>query len=376
MSDASDAVMSSRATAAIRAEAAEWLVRLAAPDVMHADHVAFVAWLRRSPVHMKEYLHAEATWSAMSDAAHLDTSDVQALLREVAPNVVPLPYAARASEVGESAQPEPQVAKEAVTSRSRISRARVASLAAAVAAMGVGLFLFGPELIERLRTETYTTGIGEQRRIMLPDGSAIELNTRSEVDVLYSDAARDVMLRRGEALFSVSKDAARPFRVHSDTAVVRAVGTQFNVYRRADETIVTVLEGRVAIERSAGETEASSISNVALEQVSVELTAGDVAQIPVQPDAQVVAAKASTERAVAWRQRRLIFDDAPLAEVVAEFNRYNAQQIVIENPTIAGERISGVFDADSPEALVRFITRGSEVCYRTIANRGSLGYCQ
>src|SRR5262249_33751548 len=93
----------------------------------------------------------------------------------------------------------------------------------------------------------YTTGIGEQHRITLADGSIVELNAQSKIRVRYKDRRRDVELLDGQALFQVAHDTTRPFIVHTDSTNIRAVGTQFDVYRKSTGTVVTVLEGTVAV---------------------------------------------------------------------------------------------------------------------------------
>jgi transmembrane sensor len=175
------------------------------------------------------------------------------------------------------------------------------------------------------------------------------------------ETGRYVELSRGEALFSVAKDTERPFVVDSEVALVRALGTQFNVYRQAEQTLVTVIEGRVAVENknTARRIPEASGSIAMIELPPMELAAGDQAEIVAQAPIRKVTA--NTERAVAWRERRLIFENQPLSEVVAEFNRYNRRQLVIEHPELAKERISAVFDADQPEALVRFLTQNTSI---------------
>ncbi|MEJ1960797.1 MAG: FecR domain-containing protein [Gammaproteobacteria bacterium] len=93
----------------------------------------------------------------------------------------------------------------------------------------------------------YSTAVGEQRVIELQDGSTVRLNTQSRIAVRLSEHTRDIRLISGEAIFKVHHDTARPFRVHTLGAFIQAVGTEFNVYRRADRTKVAVLEGRVQI---------------------------------------------------------------------------------------------------------------------------------
>src|SRR5262249_15873572 len=94
---------------------------------------------------------------------------------------------------------------------------------------------------------TYVTDVGEQRSFMLEDGSSVELNSRSRLKVHFTGCERSIELQAGQALFRVANDRTRPFVVNSGNASVRAVGTQFDVYRKKSGTVVTVLEGIVAI---------------------------------------------------------------------------------------------------------------------------------
>jgi transmembrane sensor len=164
---------------------------------------------------------------------------------------------------------------------------------------------------------TYSTATGEQRTLKLEDGSIIYLNTRSSVRVSYSSNARDINLQTGEALFSVAHDPARPFRVFAGDIVVRAVGTQFNVLRRPDETRVALVEGKVRVSTSP-ETLAGTSADA---PGSIQLSAGE--QATVLSDGKVHTHVADPESSTAWRQRRLVFRDTELSEIAAEFNRYN-----------------------------------------------------
>src|SRR5205807_1325966 len=98
------------------------------------------------------------------------------------------------------------------------------------------------------RPQVYATAIGEQRSVVLKDGSMIQLNSRSRVEVRYTDHDRKIALKEGQALFTVARDTQRPFLVSAGDTAVRAVGTQFDVNRLETEIVVTVLEGKVAVE--------------------------------------------------------------------------------------------------------------------------------
>jgi transmembrane sensor len=189
----------------------------------------------------------------------------------------------------------------------------------------------------------YDAGIGEQRVIALEDGSQIELNASSRLRVRFTEGQRLVDLMAGQALFRVAKDSARPFIVRSGDASVRAVGTQFDVYRKPAGTIVTVLEGSVAVSPAR----AGGHSEVAI------LTAGQ--QIVMTPSMIPEPRPADIELATAWTQQRLAFSRASLVEVAAEFNRYNKRQLVIRDNVLETFQISGNFPSADPGPLIRFL---------------------
>jgi transmembrane sensor len=212
------------------------------------------------------------------------------------------------------------------------------------------------------RYPTYTTQIGERLSITLEDGSTIELNARSKVRIRFSKVERDVELIDGQALFEVAKDKARPFSVRSGETVVRAVGTEFDVYRKKNGTTVTVIEGRVAVltplAPSSDVPDADSIrvdSSVSLETQSppVFVTAGE--QVIVTNQVVRAPQRADVAVATAWTQRRLVFDDSALSDVIEDFNRYNTRQLVIEDPQLNNFHVSGVYSSTDPASLIRFL---------------------
>jgi transmembrane sensor len=234
-----------------------------------------------------------------------------------------------------------------------------------IVSLGVGAVIW----FEVLRAVTYTTAIGEQRSIQLEDGSTVELNSRSKVAVRYSEHERGIELLEGQALFHVAKNATRPFVVRSGDTRVRAVGTQFDVYRKATGTVVTVLEGRVAILTDHPIAGKDAIGAAGSSQyatappsfpraeggqgAAVELSAGE--QVVVTPKAARKTDHANIANATAWTEREIVFDSASLTEVAEEFNRYNQRQLVIEDPTLETFHISGVFSSTDPASLVRFL---------------------
>lgn len=335
---------------ALGEEAAEWLLRLdesspQPPDEYsheQARNRAFYEWIETSPEHLRAFLETVETHRRLRlvDARHVIR--VEALLRQRA-DVIPLhkePLRPAMSRAEESAAGNRRAPRRP-GSWARVSLRAVAA-AACLVALGSGGYWWW------LEQDVYATGIGEQRSTKLDDGSFIYLNTNSKVEVEFSAQARHVRLLRGEALFVVERDSSRPFTVSAGDAVVRAIGTQFNVRKHARGADVVVVEGAVQVTATDG------LAGFPAQK----LVAGEEAQVSggrIAPrNRQVVA------EALAWRQRRLIFHDARLAEVAAEFNRYNRTKIRIEGDAAKEILLSGIFDADRPQALMLYAAKSPE----------------
>ena len=341
-------------------EAALWFVRVQAPEFSGADREEFASWLAASAEHVLEYLSVAAVSSEIRESASgMDVDALVALARERGDqhNVVAI-HAAR-----------PVTGKGPRDATNRRGRRAVWTAAASVAIMGLAGIWFaltsGPLV--------HTTGVGEQAAFPLSDGSVVVLNTQSSIEVDYTETDRMVRLLTGEVLFEVREDADRPFRVLTDLAVIRAVGTVFNVRRRGEATNVTVIEGTVDVRlidaRDGSGSPALQSADVAVTLAGdaavpgglrdrdgmVRLDAGEQARVDEQSH-EVVVLDANTEDTTAWRERRLIFESQPLADVVAEFNLYGDRQIEIGDSELADRSISGSFDADDPESFALFLS--------------------
>lgn len=346
-------------------EASEWFVDFREGDIDATVRQAFNTWLRTSPEHIEAYLEVAAFWADVPLAVPKDGVDVDALIASTRAesNVVPLEVS-RAFE--EAARTDVSIP---VPDHGRRRHWRPALLVASVVGMLVagGVFAY-----LRVWAGTYTTGIGEQRSIALADGSRVDLNARSRIRVHFLENERDVDLIEGQALFRVAKDKARPFIVTSDGTEVRAVGTEFDVYRRATGTTVTVLEGRVSVVADAAKAidrlppaslRMSPLSGISAPPTNDASRRESGAAIFVSAGEQVTVTAAEVkapQRAdmvavTAWTQRQLIFQGAPLADVVEEFNRYNVKPLVIRDTELNAKRVSGVFSSTDPEPLLQFL---------------------
>jgi transmembrane sensor len=200
---------------------------------------------------------------------------------------------------------------------------------------------------------SYSTPVGGIASVPMSDGSKVTLNTDSKIRLDVTKTQRLVELEQGEAFFDVAKDPSRPFIVTAGSKRVVAVGTKFSVRREHNELQVFVTEGRVRVEDVA----APSSEHDAL----LTLSAGSLAR--GEDDALLVQQQTvpEIERHLSWRTGYLIFRDTPLADAVAEFNRYNSQQLVIDDPRVAEIRVSGKFRPTQYEAFGRLMQEGFSV---------------
>ena len=332
-------------------QAADWLVQLRSPDRSPNTESEFADWLRASPIHVREYLRAVEVWEGLAHEAVEDKSQEQLVRDANGAEVIVFPRDTRTASDVPLSLPSP------------VRMRRRAALAAALVAVAFAFGYFG---WQRFTPLDLTTAIGEQRSVVLPDHSIVELNTQSEIRLAFSATERRVELVRGEVFFDVSKDPARPFIVATDLATARAVGTRFSMYRTPTGTVVTVAEGRVLVRDvlAASDSFAESTDPAG----AVEVIPGTQAEARL--DRSVQLRQADVERSLAWRQRKLIFNGEPLWKVVAEFNRYNSPSLVIVDPRQRDQRISGVFGSNDPDSLIDFLVQVDHISVTRTDKRG------
>ena len=322
----------------IATEAARWQRELERGDAK--SRAEFADWIKASPRHVREFMFMEALDAA---AKNLDAS---------------IPIERNLGLTDDDRKVEllrsPTDVDEPHAPRWKTATLRLAT-AASVALVAIAVWLI-PANSDGW--DGYATDTGERRTFDLDDGSVLQLNTQSRIRVRYTPAGREVRLLAGEALFKVAHDPSRPFRVRTDDAVIRAVGTQFNVNRRTGGTTIAVVEGKVEVAPKIGmnshvETPSSQAPGESRDQL---LSAGEAARI--EENVVVRTARITVAEATAWRQRRLVFNEETLAGIAEEFNRYNrVPQLIIEGEAARARRYGGTFDADDPEALIAFISR-------------------
>jgi len=224
-------------------------------------------------------------------------------------------------------------------SRRRLMFGTLAAASAAVAAT-VGWRLFD-------NVELHRTGVGERRVVALADGSTVTLNTASTVEVAFGARERRLRLVRGEALFEVAHDPARPFLVDAGAARFRALGTAFNVRLRPDVVELTVTHGVVGVVAEDGG---------AATTVSAKIAAGGGAVVRSGAVAPTALDGQHLRQRTAWQEGVLEFDGESLAQVVGEFNRYRQQPIVIGDARLEALRIGGRFEVDEADKFLAALT--------------------
>jgi transmembrane sensor len=321
---------------AIAEQAAEWFIENRGGPLDHEASASFMAWLQTSPLHVEAYLRIAALAPDYGAAAKTVPTPLEALLaRAHADNVYPL----------DTAQPGP------LPAQNQRRRARTWSMAAAAVLVFVAITsIWVTRDGERFGLpRTFRSAHGELIVQSLPDGSVLHLNTDSEVTVRYGRGERLVSVDRGQALFEVVHQDPRRFRVQAGAAGVIAVGTQFDVYRQPDRVRVTVVEGTVAVYASASP---GPVSGGRLAPLTVRLHEGD--QVDVT-DRIGAPRHVDPHAAVAWLSRQIDFEEEPLGEVAAEFNRYGRIGFVIEDDTLRALPVSGVFDAYDADSFADFL---------------------
>jgi transmembrane sensor len=326
---------------ALITEAAQWLARSKTED--EQVRLEFFRWLTHSPEHMRAFLLAYRTDFELREYFRERSVDVTT---SPGNNVVELrPAESAAAQKRRWLPPWKWVA------------------AASIAAALLLAALATPVLQEtRLNPNVHATSADEQWTVELADGSSILLNADSRVRVSYHEL-RDVYLLDGQAVFSVARDATRPFRVHVDSSIVQAAGTKFDVQRRAQRFEVAVIEGAVQVTPGTGGAQAGRLAN------PTQVVAGQGVSVAANG---VTTAPAPIDVAQVSEWQRLDFRDTPLAEVAKKFAQRNAKpQLRIEGATLQARRVNGVFDEPedvlahlADDQTLAIVRNGKEVVIR------------
>jgi transmembrane sensor len=325
--------------AAIAQQAGEWFIANQAGSLTEADGAAFLAWLKASPIHVREYLGVARIVRHLPAAVGEPQVPLETFLAQ----------AAAGDDDSAVSLQRPAPAQKPPVMRRKSSRAW--PIAASLLALAAGVLWWAHDGERFGIPKTYRTAHGEQSVLRLPDGSVLRLDTDSEATVRYSGRERLIEVNRGQALFEVAHESRRRFRVAAGDAGVVAVGTEFDVYRKGAATEITVAAGEIAVFTREPPWLWSSASVPPQVQ---RVTAG----YQVRVDAGVMSAqpvRVDLDQTLGWLQHKIVFDHRPLGEVAAEFNRYRSIPVEIEDATLRVLPVSGMFDADDIESFVAFL---------------------
>jgi transmembrane sensor len=278
-------------------QAMEWLVKLNNPNLSDADIETFNQWLAESPMHQAAYIKAEQIWVTS-----------EKLVTNPSPkfNVRTWQYA----------------------------------LASLVIVLCIGLYQY--QLNSTTGYEFYTA-IGEQKTFDLVDGSKVTLNNQSKLTFSINNNSRKVQLESGEVLFHVTADVNRPFDIETHDGMIRVVGTTFSVNRYSESTLVTVVEGRVAL----GQKPLASDSFVASQVLNQS-------QQQTLPDAikGVEPKQVDVKTELSWREKRLVVRDEPLSAVVSYLEKSFPVKFNISSKELSDKRITAVLDLSNLEQVL------------------------
>jgi transmembrane sensor len=333
-------------------EASDWLLRLhntqPDPEDLYCDpekrNAAFLEWIRRSPKHVAMFLDNYEVYQRLGNIDPQSRLHIDALLGDRQQSDCAVRVASRRSHL-------PSV------------RAALTTLAFGLAALFALILRVHFAHTASTGPFHYTTRVGERKYIPLEDGSTIDLNTNSDIWVTFDPDERKVHLVQGEMLAHVRHEQARRFVVESDDLKVYDLGTQFDIYQHRFGARVSVIEGRVQVSCACGPAAAVSKPRGAPEGAvlsagarSVSLSGGERLDFTKTDKGGILQRRAQTpedlERAIAWKEGHLSFRGEPLSEVVQEFNRYNARQFVIADPSIARRPFAGFFPHPDPDRLI------------------------
>jgi transmembrane sensor len=315
--------------------AAEWFVRLHVAEASVEDTLAWQRWLNESPSHAEAFARIE---------------EVSQVLRSVPP-----PAAVTASRLASDRYDASIPLKD--WKEPKVTRFRWLPLALAAACAGVVVSVV---FWKTAPPDTFTTAVGENRVITLADGSRVSLSGDTRIVVVMSEKERTIELSKGEALFTVARDANRPFKVRAGDATVVAVGTAFDVQRDSDRAIVSVTEGRVLVEPAADFLPVAVLREFKPNLRTVRLDAGQqttAGSAGIAEPSQVEDPAAAT----AWQFGRLAFHLQPLRYVLEDVNRYASKPIVLEGATLGALVITGTVERENITGWVSSLERAFDL---------------
>ncbi len=307
-------------------EAEAWIVKLRSDQVSQQDKEAFSAWLNLSDSHVKAFDEAMEVWDSLSVLAHVPEST----------------FIDDQPKAGDTETNTLSPLKHRWSSLKYWNTALASAAVCAFCVVALNWLYPSQEPI----TQYYSTAAGEVLNVELEDGSIVELNTQTALEVTFTEKQRSLTLTTGEAYFSVASDRERPFVVDFGNGTATAVGTAFNIYTSASETSVTVTEGIVDVKEPVELAIPNPQGTRVVESQQVKI--GRRGLGPVK--------NIDTSRSVAWRDNTIIFRDTPLPSAIVELNRYLDSPVNVEHSGLPELNVSGTFSLESPVETLDAIT--------------------
>lgn len=317
-------------------QAAQWVSKLDVSEPDQETVAAFKQWYAQSPEHSAIFDKHMAMWN-----------DMNVLTGMLPPKRAPAP-----------------------SSRGRLLQRRwQPALAFCTLLFVVGL------LFVVQSPEHYATAVGERKTVQLDDGTRVLLNTNTRLDVDYSNNHRRVVLHQGEAHFDIAHNPERPFEVYAGEGLVRALGTAFNVYLKADDVEVVVTEGSVAIlpTKAALTQLPSSPPKASSQHKPPELAARVLAGTVVTYDRHTAEhvmqeALGEDDSKLSWHEGMLVFRNEPLARVIEEVNRYTTQKIVIPDREVRLLKMGGFFKVSDIDSVFDALEKGFDLQVEVVSD--------
>lgn len=326
--------------------AAYWFAREKSGRMTAEQRMRRDAWLRASAQHALEYERARGIWNA---AGLVPAERLQALMSETPQESGGRRHAssfASATDTGRSRSVRPGF------SRRRLAFGLGLTCIAA-AAVGISVYVNPSQPSYSLQV---ASAVGQYRQVTLPDDSIIELNTGTRLSVNYYPDRREVILQEGEAAFTVSPNAERPFFVEAGDTSVRVTGTRFGVRRQAQAATIAVLSGAVQVRQGPW-----------WSREQADLRAGQTLTPGTGNHFTVLSAQ-DTDSVLAWRQGRVVFRDTPLASAVNEINRYASQPIRLNIANANSIRIAGTYSTRNINGFLELLPDIAPVAVQRLAN--------
>ncbi|GEM_PF-2511687 len=331
----------------ISEQAANWLIELsdaAEPDekLRLQQNKAFVEWLKLSPIHIREFLKLSAIWQELGMLTKVQFEQIEQSIKKQDSNILAFNQDTMAeSSVGEQLPPN--------TNKKLIAN-WVKPLMGLAASVLLAVLIFLPE---HNTTQQYQALVGDQKTVELADSSQVRLNTDTLIDVAFKRNQRHVYLRRGEALFSVTKDPDKPFIVDVEDTRVEVLGTRFNVKKGTYDNPgiqIYVVEGVVSVK-------------ALLTNEEVIIHKGQQALVPENGSNNLAinVQRLESDLVTAWTQGKIVFENQRLSEVVNEFNRYSHRDLILLSEELKNMTVSGVFNASDSDGLVAYLAQIRDV---------------